>query len=166
MGTCNFWTMENFDLWAVGSDRFYSKCCPECNFGGLEGDVCEYCGADLADVSEEFDEIAEMVFYEDLLADLEEENAGLLFHEITIKSGYYEGLQLYVETRHYVEEYDNDDTQYYFGLCRSVARRKYAAEQRKIGKILERLGAAYGMDQLAVYARFSNGETWYKKAGA
>ena len=166
MGTCNFWSMENFDLWAVGSDRFYNKLCPECNCGGMAGDVCECCGADIAEVETEFDDIAEECFYEDILRDLEEANSGLLFHEITIKSGYYEGLQLYVETRHYVEEYDNGDTQYYFDLCRSAARRKYAAEQRKINKILARIGRDYGMDKLAIYARFSNGETWYTKAGA
>ena len=64
MGTCNFNSMTNFDLWAVGSDRFYSKCCPECNYH-QDGDECELCGADLTDIETEFDDLAEMFFYED-----------------------------------------------------------------------------------------------------
>ena len=172
MGTCNFNSMTNFDLWAVGSDRFYSKCCPECNYH-QDGDECELCGADLADIDPEFDELAEMFFYEDILRDLEEENAGLLFHEITIQSGYYEGLQLYVELTHAADnagftdagpEYvDNYSARYYFDMYRSQAIRRYESEQRKVNKILDRIGRAYGMDKLGVYARFSNGETWYTK---
>ena len=61
------------------------------------------------------------------------------------------------------EYLDNDSARYYFDLCRSHAIRKYEAEQRKINKILAKIGGAYGMDKLAIYARFSNGETWYTK---
>lgn len=177
MGTCNFNSMANFDLWAVSSSRFYSKRCPECEYHQEEdADACELCGADLTDVSAEFDELEEMFFYEDILRDLEEINTGLLFHEITIESGYYDGLQLYVTLNHAADhagfteagpEYlDNDSARYYFDLCRSAAIRKYEAEQRKINKILAATGRAYGMDKLAIYARFSNGETWYTKVGA
>lgn len=175
MGTCNFNSMTNFDLWAVGSDRFYSKRCPECEYH-QDGDECELCGADLSDVSAEFDELEEMFFYEDILRELEEINAGLVFHEISIESGYYEGLQLYVTLSHAADhagftdagpEYvDNESTRYYLDLCRSAAIRKYEAEQRKVNRILAKIGRAYGMDKLAIYARFSNGETWYTKAGA
>ena len=99
MGTCNFNSMINFDLWAVSSNRFYSKCCPECSCSNEE-DVCEICGADLADIEPELDDLAEMFFYEDIFRELEAINAGLLFHEISIESGYYEGLQLYVSLTH------------------------------------------------------------------
>ena len=175
MGTCNFNSMKNFDLWAVDGSRFYAKRCPECEYSN-DGDECELCGADLTDVLEDFDDLAEMFFYEDILADLEEVNKDLLFHEITIESGYYSGLQLYVTLSHAADhagftengpEYvDNESTRYYLDLCRSAAIRKYEAEQRKVNKILAKIGRAYGMDKLAVYARFSNGETWYTKAGA
>jgi hypothetical protein len=167
--------MKNFDLWAVDGSRFYAKRCPECEYSN-DGDECELCGADLTDVLEDFDDLAEMFFYEDILADLEEVNKDLLFHEITIESGYYSGLQLYVTLSHAADhagftengpEYvDNESTRYYLDLCRSAAIRKYEAEQRKVNKILAKIGRAYGMDQLTVYARFSNGETWYTKAGA
>jgi hypothetical protein len=167
--------MKNFDLWAVGSDRFYSKCCPECSCSS-DGDECELCGADLSDVEQEYDELAEMFFYEDILRELEDINRGLLFHEISIKSGYYEGQQLYVTltnaadhagfTENGPEYADNESTRDYLDLCLSAAIRKYEAEQRKVNRILAKIGRAYGMDKLAIYARFSNGETWYTKAGA
>lgn len=177
MGTCNFNSMKNFDLWAVGSDRFYSKLCPECSSCcPLEDDICDFCGADISDAPEEFDELEEMYFYEEILRELEEINAGLLFHEISIKSGYYEGLQLYVELNHAADNagftdagpvyLDNESAHYYFDICRSAAIRKYEAEQRRINKLLAKIGRAYGMDKLAIYARFSNGETWYTKVGA
>ena len=174
MGTCNFNSMTNFDLWAIND--FYFKVCPECFTGCPDGDECEYCGADLSDVSAEFDEIGEQEFYEEVLQELEEINRGLLFHEITIKSGYYVGLQLYVSLTHAADnagftdngpEYaDNESTRYYLDLCRSAAIRKYEAEQRKVNRQLAKIGRAYGMDKLAIYACFSNGETWYTKAGA
>ena len=174
MGTCNFNCMTNFDLWAIND--FYFKVCPECFTGGQDVEKCEYCGADLSDIEPEFDEIAETCFYEDVLRELEEINRGLLFHEISIISGYYIGLQLYVELNQAADhagftdagpEYlDNESARYYFDLCRSAAIRKYDAEQRKVNRILEKIGRAYGMDKLAIYARFSNGETWYTKAGA
>ena len=177
MGTCNFNSMKNFDLWAVGNYRFYAKLCPECSSCcPLEDNMCDICGADISDAPEEFDELAEQFFYEDILADLEKVNQDLLFHEITIESGYYEGLQLYVSlnstadyagfTENGPEYADNESTRYYLDLCRSAAIRKYEAEQRKINKILAKIGHTYGMDHLAIYARFSNGETWYTKVGA
>ena len=177
MGTCNFNSMTNFDLWVVGNERFYNKCCPECFITNLDdAETCEECGADLSDVSAEFDDQAESFFYEDITQDLEKENAGLLFHEITIESGYYEGLQLYVSLTHAADnagftdngpEYvDNESTRYYLDLCRSAAIRKYEAEQRKVNRILEEISRAYGMCKLGIYARFSNGETWYTKEGA
>ena len=177
MGTCNFNSMENFDLWAVGNYYFYAKLCPECSSCcPLEDNICDICGADISDAPEEFDELAEMFFYEEILTELEEINKDLLFHEISIESGYYEGLQLYVSLTHAADnagftdagpEYaDNESTRYYLDLCRSAAIRKYEAEKRKVNKILAKIGQAYGMDKLEIYARFSNGETWYTKAGA
>ena len=97
----------------------------------------------------------------------------LIFHKITIRPGYYDGLQLYVNLTNYADqagftedgpEYvDNENTRYYLDMYRSQAIRKYTAEQRKVEKALERIGRAHGMEKLAIYARFSNGETWYTK---
>jgi hypothetical protein len=165
--------MENFDLWAVSSERFYTKICPGCYCGGLEGDTCEICGADLSEIEPEYDEILAQEFFDDLEKRCQEENENLKFFEISVKSGYYDGLQLYVDltqaannagfTDHGPGLIENDDAHYYFDMCRSKCIRAYEAEKRRVNKILAKIGAAYGMDKLGIFARFSNGETWYTK---
>lgn len=174
MGTCNFWTMKNFDLWAIPNDCFYFKFCPDCGFSAGDDETeCSECSADLSDVRPVYDEWAAEIFCDELQNDLDTENKNLLFHKISIRSGYYAGLQLYVELSSYADqagftddgpEYvDNESARYYFDMYRSQAVRRYESEQRKVNKILDRIGRAYGMDKLGVYARFSNGETWYTK---
>lgn len=173
MGTCNFHSMENFDLWAVSNARFYSKFCPACNCGGLDGDTCEICGADLSVISAEYDEIIAEEFCNDLETRCQEENKNLKFFEISVKSGYYDGLQLFVDltqdannagfTERGPEYLENDDAHYYFDMCRSKCVRAYESEMRRVNKILAKIGAAYGLDKLGIFARFSNGETWYTK---
>lgn len=60
-------------------------------------------------------------------SDLDDVNRDLLFHKITMQSGYYTGVQFYVEAEHDLGEYDydNEECHYYFDCCRSVAYRKY-----------------------------------------
>ena len=173
MSTCNFHSMENFDLWAVSSERFYTKYCAACNCGGLDGDTCEICGADLSKIEPEYDEITAQIFFDELENRVQEENDHLKFFEISVKSGYYDGLQLYVDltqaadnagfTDNGPEYLENDDAHYYFDMCRSKCIRAYESEKRKVNKILAIIGGAYGLDKLGIFARFSNGETWYTK---
>ena len=174
MGTSNFYSMKNFDLWAVSDSDFCSKRCPEC-YCGMETDAetCSECETDLTDVEPTFDEYAADEYRYDLVNSIDQENENLIFHKITIRPGYYDGLQLYVNLTNYADqagftengpEYvDNESARYYLDMCRSQAIRKYEAEQRKVKKALERIGRAHGMEKLAIYARFSNGETWYTK---
>lgn len=94
-------------------------------------------------------------------------NRGLLFHEVKLQSGYYSGVQFYVEINHDLTEdqdYSNDDCHYYFDCCRSVAYRKYASEVRKINRKLAEFAKAYGFQEYVCTARFSNGEAWYQPA--
>ena len=94
-------------------------------------------------------------------------NYELMFHKITLRSGYYTGVQFYVEVEHDLTEdkdYTNDDCHYYFDCCRSVAYRKYEAEIRKINRKLAVLGKEYGFQEYVCTARFSNGEAWYDLA--
>lgn len=173
MGTSNFYSMKNFDLWAVSSYRFYTKFCTACNCGGLDGNTCEICGADLSGTESEYDDIIATEFYNDLENRCQEENNRLKFFVISIKSGYYDGAQLYVEltqdadnagfTERGPEYLENDDAHYYFNMCRSKCIRAYESEKRKVNKILEKIGRAYDLDKLGIVARFSNGETWYSK---
>lgn len=62
---------------------------------------------------------------------------------------------------HDLDEYDNYECHYYFDCCRSVAIRKFKREINKVNRILKKLAKDYGFVELAVTARFSNGETWY-----
>ena len=174
MGTSNFCSMKNFDLWAISDSEFYSKRCPEC-YCSMETDAetCCECNADLSGIDPDFDEFAADEYRYELLNSIKQENENFIFHKITIRPGYYDGLQLYVHLTNYADQagftengpecVDNESTRYCLDLYRSQAIRKYQAEQRKVQKALERLGRAHGMEKLAIYARFSNGETWYTK---
>ena len=174
MSTSNFYSMKNFSLWAISDYDFYTRRCPEC-YCSMETDAetCCECETDLTDVEPTFDEYAADEYRYDLVNSIEQENENLLFHHITVRAGYYDGLQLYVNLTNYADqagftengpEYvDNESARYYLDMYRSQAIRKYEAEQRKVEKALERLGRAHGMEKLAIYARFSNGETWYAK---
>ena len=94
---------------------------------------------------------------------LEDVNCGLRFHKITVESGYYYGIQLYVEEEHDPNEYDNDDCQYYFDLYRSVAIRRYNSEINKINRLLRRIAKQYGFVEIYCRAVFSNGEAVYER---
>lgn len=173
MGTSNFWSMQNFDLWATSDERFYNKYCAACNCSGLEGDTCEMCGADLSEIEPEYDYYGAQEFCDELENRCQEENKNLRFFKISVKSGYYNGLQLYVELSRDANNagftdggptyLENDDAHYYFDMCRSKCIRAYESEKRRVNKILAKIGADYDMDKLGIVARFSNGETWYTK---
>ena len=47
---------------------------------------------------------------------LEELNHSFLFHKISVESGYYYGIQFYVEENYDLDELDNDDCRYYFDM--------------------------------------------------
>lgn len=100
---------------------------------------------------------------DDLKPALDNMNDDLMFHEISVESGYYTGLQFYVEELHDPNDYDNEDCHYYFDSCRSVAIRKFDREINKINRMLRDLAADYGFEQYYCSARFSNGEAWYSK---
>lgn len=137
MATANFWTMQNFPLYA----------------------------RDFTDENGDFDDWECDVICDDIETELFMLNNDFLFHRIELKSGYYCGVQFYVQTKHDPDgdAYDNEDCHYYFDMCRSVTMRKYHAEQNKINKILAKIAQKYAFDKLAVCACFSNGETWYSK---
>lgn len=142
MSTPNFHNMENFDLFV----KVYE---PE----------------------EDSDRFEEMFFYEDIFEGydgfkdvMEEFSDNLTFHKIDFKSGYYEGIQLYVEELENPHDLDNEDCRYYYDMCRSQAVRKYEAEIRKINKWMEKVATEYGWMKLHCVGIFSNGEAIYEYA--
>lgn len=166
MSAANFYTMRDFPLFAKDYSED-AKRCPECGaIMDADVEVCEDCGCD---------ELEDYTYFDQFLADeewnkiaslMDELNRDLLFHKVEMRSGYYTGVQFYVETEHNLneEDYSNDDCHYYFDCCRSVAYRKYAAEVRKINRKLAAWGKEYGFQEYVCVARFSNGEAWYDLA--
>ena len=105
---------------------------------------------------EDYDEFEEQVFYDDILEGydgfkdvMKNFNDTLVFHKIVFMSGYYEGLQLYVEEEaENPRELDNEDCRYYYNMCRSQAIRKYSAEIRKINRWMDKIAPEYGWKKL------------------
>lgn len=171
MSTSNFYTQNNFPLYALSSDEFCEKKCNECEeYFGKDEDVCPICGGELTEVFNES-------WYEDevnsIECDLDNLNDELEFFDVKMKYGYYDGVQLYVtETYHAdmcgfdVDEIDNpnvenEDTKYYFDMCRSKCIIKFKSEYKKLLKMLDKFAKSHGMVKLALYAVFGNGEAVY-----
>lgn len=98
MAAANYMTMENFPLF-VKEFNTQIKRCPACGlYQDCENDVCEECGEEL---EEElfFDSIECQELVDNIESRLENDvNGGLTFHKISVESGYYSGVQFYVET--------------------------------------------------------------------
>lgn len=92
---------------------------------------------------------------------LEDANDKLTFHSISLESGYYFGVQFFVEEEYDPSELDNDDCRYYFDCCRSVAIRRYHSEINKVERMLRLLAKEFGFDEVYCSAVFSNGAANY-----
>lgn len=103
--------------------------------------------------------------YDDMVKDVEGtfENLNLKFHKVKVVSGYYEGAQIVFEEVHDPNEMDNDETYYYFDMCRSKAIRAYNAEIRKINRRIDKFRKESVWEKLGVVGQFSNGEAVYQK---
>lgn len=144
MGTCNFVTQSDFDLYIYDED--------------------------LDDTLDEDTAINDYDFsmacvYEESKRLAKELSKDLMFHDIEIESGYYTGIQTYVK-KYYedIEQLDNDDCYYHFDMCRSKAIRKYNAEVNKINKkLLPLFEKELGFDHIRCIGVFSNGEAVYER---
>lgn len=169
MATGNFVTMENFELYAAHTP--YCKICPECGcFMSSDAEKCDDCGTSLEDAKEVYDEASDQFQYEHVTDAMKKLNKGYTFHELTVKSGHYSGSQFYVEEKFHgyksLEDINNEDANYYYGMCRSKLLRKYNAEVRRVRKDMEELAKDNGYEKYYLTARFSNGECIYTKAEA
>lgn len=124
------------------------------------------------------EEYTEDMFYYDLDCEFdyavelaEEFSEGLKYHEVTVKGGYYQGFQFYVEEtckggdldKNSPYCIDNEDAHYWYDMCRSKVLRSAEAEKRKINKWLEEIGKMEGFEILVCGGVFSNGEAIYYK---
>lgn len=102
--------------------------------------------------------------FEELETEADRTNEDLLFHKISVRSGYYTGMQLFVETVGEIpEDCDNNECRYNWDMFRSVAIRKYEAEQRKIRRWMKQTAQYYNMTCLEVSGRFSSSQTVYRR---
>ena len=145
MSTANFKSMDNFPLYVFDFDSEDEE----------DFEISEYW--------EDWNYVEGRMIEKEI----DEYNDMLKFHRISLKSGYYTGVQFYVEDLEnmdkYPEEYTNGECQYLFGMCRSKTFRAYHSEQNKIRKWLKKIAKKYGFFELFVVGRFSNGETIYQK---
>lgn len=159
MGTCNYITQNDFDLYTIE----YSKPTQEEieDFMIETGEI----------FNEEFDR---QIFYEDIYREAEQLadklNKELMFYQIEIRSGYYDGLQTFIQGPDWydgyynIEDMSNYDSHYYFGMCRSKAIRKHNAEVNRINKkLLPLFQKELGFDHIKCVGVFSNGEAIYER---
>jgi len=160
MSAANFKSMADFPL-VVANDS-YCKICPECGLtNDKNADVCD-CGCDITNVEAVYDEWTSMDIASEMGKVAQSLNERQDFYTVSVESGYYSGMQFYVEDKYCnIDEWDNEDAQGEFGICRSEMIRRYRVAGNLIRRGLEKAKNDLGLMELAVTARFSNGEVWY-----
>lgn len=163
MATGNFKSMSDFPL-IVAKDE-YVKVCPECGLScDNDAEKCENCGCDLSCVESIYDDCLMNERVNDMEKVAERLNDMQSFYKVSVESGYYSGLQFYVEDNYYdVENWDNEDAQNEFGVCRSEVLRRYKVAGNTIRRELRKARKELCLIELCVRARFSNGETIYSQ---
>lgn len=174
MSTCNFETMHDFPLylWDITSENYNNY-------------KSGYDFSDEENMSENdiYEEIVSCetsficnTFNSELNSILNKFKKQLMFHDIIVKSGYYTGLQIFVELNSNFSDYcvhdsedienlDNEDTKYLFDMCRSQFLIKFYSEISYINKkVLPELAKTFGFEEYNCIGVFSNGEAIYEKA--
>lgn len=169
MSTPNFITQNGFPLMILDDTEYQMPVCPECGCwmehvgdGKWKCMRCDYTTDNPDnDCETEFDDVAYENDADFIAEDLNKFNESLTFFGVTLRSGYYRGIQTLVECENDPHELDNEDCRYYWDMCRSKAIRKHEAEGRKVAKFLKSLKNS-GLKELACVAVFSNGEAIYE----
>lgn len=105
--------------------------------------------------------------YEDAEADLKLLNNELGYFTVYLESGYYQGAMYNVkQTNDYIDydqidDFDDDDIDYYFGDTKANVKKGIAQELDKIKKFLAEKKDEGALELIKV-AQFSNGEALYK----
>lgn len=175
MSCSNFETQENFKLFLWDFKRPSDEVLNE-NILEIDEDVTS-----IEDITKRMrDEYAESIYereYRDIIDNFSETIDDILhtlkrelqFFEVTLKDGYYYGLQFYVEEtgdmRYIdVEDVDNEETRYYYDMCKSEFLRKYNSEINFINKkLLPKLAKFFSFEEYYCGGVFSNGEALYYK---
>lgn len=105
--------------------------------------------------------------YEDAEADLKLLNNELGYFTVYLESGYYQGAMYNVkQTNDYIDydqidDFDDDDMDYYFGDTKANVKKGITQELDKIKKFLAEKKDEGALELIKV-AQFSNGEAFYK----
>lgn len=158
MGTCNFITQSDFDMYVINFEPLSEE---EQKQYEIDND-CKYS----IEADEEFYYESEIENFKWLMNHyLKQKQRMLEFCSIELRSGYYAGVQTYVSLENDPREMDNDDCQYYFGICRSKAIRKLESEIKFINtKLLPYIRENSSFEKLYCIGVFSNGEAVYQYA--
>lgn len=161
MATCNFRTQDGFPLFATRLFDGYA-------YEDEETGEKRYC---------DFDEW----HFDYCQKKLDELNRTLKYYEITLESGYYEGVQVVLGAKENAEltadytakDWNENRKEYrrYYGYYYEFDlpyRERIKAEQREIKRIIEFcrtvLKNNFAFEEYVCTARFSNGEAWYEQA--
>ena len=159
MGTVNFEIQDRFDLYVTDYEAPSKQDLIEQGYTEEEAENYDY-SFDLEifydDIQREFDI---------LLPILEKKlRKPLQYHEIVLKDGYYTGVQLFVnETNENPHDLDNEDTHYYYGMCRSKAIKEYEADIQRTKKLMEMIAKELHFMRLRCIGIFSNSEAVYHR---
>lgn len=133
MATSNFYNQDGFDLWAAD---FSLPIYP------VDDNGDEIPDADPIDY--EFDEL----------------NKQLKFYQLSLRSGYYSGVQVEILDGEAPDEWYLNSPYFDFneyGVNRYILRRMLQAERKKINQKLLPLFKEIGFNHYVISARFSNG---------
>ena len=84
-----------------------------------------------------------------------------MFYRVELRPGYYEGVQIAVTLEDDPRDMDDEQTLDAWGMDRARAIRALEIDTAALKAGLDEWAAAFGFTPLAVFARFSSGETWY-----
>lgn len=165
MGACNFWTMDDFDLWVMDDEKV-------CDF---------YLGEEFKKENEieeySYDNInfAYDILMEEIQSDFDDLKSKLEWYKIELRSGYYEGMQFYIDTEwRGIDEkadwlsskpliWDDEECLSEFGLTRQQTIEMIEKEKKLINEFLEN-SKDYGFYKINCVGVFSNGEAVYELA--
>lgn len=159
MATANFWnqTRDGYPLYAIPTfyptDEEYEREIADC-----EDDEC-ISPIDLAYLNSED-------AYGYLPEIIKEHTMRLVYHTITLKPGYYDGVQLFVESEFeddYIQDITPYDAKYDFDAPPSVVKRRWEADKKRTLKALKAIAKQAGMKQLRCVGVFSSGEALYEE---
>ena len=139
MGTCNYITQSDFDLYIMQErgDETYEEL-------ELIYNEAKWLATSLNN---------ELTFYKIIIT--EGYYVGL--------QTFIQGTEWQIQTECF-EELSNEDCHYYFGMCRSEAIRKHNAEVSRINKkLLPLFEKELGFDHIRCIGVFSNGEAIYER---